>query len=151
MTMEESVYRLLTLNRNAALEVYDYLKTVKGFNCTVRIPHDDSLPFRQYEEGTNRSIFGLEDLTDYDEDKTYTATLLIFNMFEEGSAGYDEFDTFTPNTFCLTTLEERLPLQAQIEINIYGRRMYFKVDDHKTLSPDIVEQLFVKNMLVPAT
>ena len=149
--MEQAVYRLLTLNRNAAMSAFNLLKRVKGLKCRVFKPRVDYEPRRQYEQGRNGTIFGLEDLTDYDEYESYEDTLLIFNVFQEGYAGYDEFDTFTTNTFCLTTAGDRLPLQTVIEINFYGKKMWFKVDDHQTLSPSVVEQLFIKNVLVPAT
>ena len=48
-------------------------------------------------------------------------------------------------------MKEKLPLQTLIEINFYGKRMYYKVDDHRNLTPTVTEQLFVKNILVPAT
>ena len=149
--MEQAVYRLLTLNKNAAMSAYRMLKRIKGLKCRVFKPQVDYEPRRQYEPGRNGSIFGLEGRTDYDDNESYEDTLLIFNVFQEGYAGYDEFDTFTTNTFCLTTADERLPLQTEIEVNFYGKKMWFKVDDHKTLSPSVVEQLFIKNVLVPAT
>ena len=149
--MEQAVYRLLTLNKNAAMSAFKMLKRLKGLKCRVFKPMVDTQPTRQYEEGRNRNIFGLEGRTDYDDSESYEDTLLIFNVFQEGYAGYDEFDTFTTNSFCLTTADERLPLQTEIEVNFYGRKMWFKVDDHKTLSPSVVEQLFIKNILVPAT
>lgn len=133
------------------MSAFNLLKRVKGLKCVVYKPRVDTQPYRQYEQGRNGTIFGLEDLTDYDEYESYEDTLLIFNVFQEGYAGYDEFDTFTSNTFCLTTAGERLPLQTIIKINFYGKKMWFKVDDHMTLSPSVVEQLFIKNVLVPAT
>ena len=150
--MEQAVYRLLTLNRNAALSVFNLLKKVKGLRCVVTIPEKGNQPVKQYEEGRNASIFGLEGRVDYDHRERYNDKLLIFNVFQNGKAGYEEFDTFvTSETFCLTTADEKLPLQTKIEINFYGRKMYFKVDDHDYLSPSVVEQLFIKNILVPAT
>jgi hypothetical protein len=97
------------------------------------------------------TIFGLEDLTDYEDWESYEDTLLLFNIFQEGYVGMDEFDTFVSNAYCLTTMQEKLPLQTLIEVNVYGRRMYFKVDDHRNLTASVTEQLFVKNILVPAT
>lgn len=149
--MEQAVYRLLTLNRNAAMSTYKLLKRVKGLKCIVKQPDIYTEPRKQYEQGRNGSIFGLEGRADYDESESYEDTLLIFNVFLEGTAGYDEFDTFLPNSFCLTTTEERLPLQTLIQVDFYGKKVWYKVDDHKTLIPSVVEQLFIKNMLVPAT
>lgn len=149
--MEQAVYRLLTLNKNAATSTFNMLKKLKGLSCIVRKPALQTQPVKQYETGANHSIFGLEDLTDYENWESYEDKLLIFNIFQEGYAGGDDFDTFTSNTFCLTTNEEKLPLQTIIEINFYGRKMFYKVDDHKNLTPSVVEQLFIKNILVPAT
>ena len=92
-----------------------------------------------------------EDLSDYEDWESYEDTLLLFNIFQEGYVGMDEFDTFNPNAFCLTTMSEKLPLQTLIEVNFYGRRMYYKVDEHRSLTGSVTEQLFVKNILVPAT
>lgn len=149
--MEQAVYRLLTLNKNAANSAFEMLKRIKGLKCKIKKPSLDAQPVHQYEQGEHHSIFGLEDLTDYDEWEEYTDTLLIFNILQEGFAGTDEYDTFTTNTFCLTRHEDRLPLQTVIEVNFYGRKMYFKVDDHKNLTGTVTEQLFIKNLLVPAT
>ena len=55
------------------------------------------------------------------------------------------------NTFCLTRVKDQLPLQTQIEVNFYGRKMYYKVDDKKNLTPSVTEQLFIKHILVPQT
>lgn len=150
--MLDSVYKLLTLNRNAAISTFKLLKKLKGLDCIVWIPARDAQPSKQYEEGRRGSIFGYEDLVAYEEYESYADTLLIFNLFQEGFAGMgDDFDTFTSNTYCLTLGSERLPLQTIIEINFYGKRMNYKVDDHKSLYPSVVEQLFIKNILVPAT
>ena len=79
--MIDAVYRLLTLNRNAAISAFNILKKLKGLDCVVTLPPDDSQPPKQYQPGRRGSIFGLEDLTDYDEWEEYTDTLLIFNLF----------------------------------------------------------------------
>lgn len=149
--MEQAVYKLLTLNKNAATSAFNMLKKLKGLKCKIRRPALYTQPTRQYEEGENHTIFGLEDLTDYDEWETYEDTLLLFNLFQEGYPGTDEFDSFTSNAYCLTTFGEKLPLQTQIEVNFYGKKIYYKVDDHRNLTPSVVEQLFIKNILVPAT
>ena len=149
--MEQAVYKLLTLNKNAASSVYEMLKRLKGLKCIIRRPAISTQPVNQYQPGQNKSIFGLDDITDYEEWESYEDTLLIFNIFQEGYVGMDEFDTFTSNAYCLTTMKEKLPLQTLIEVNFYGKRMYYKVDDHRNLTPTVTEQLFVKNILVPAT
>ena len=149
--MIDAVYKLLNLNRNAAKSAYKMLKRIKGLECVVRIPALDSQPYKQYEAGKNGSIFGLEDLVEYEDFEEYMDTLLIFNITQEGYAGVDDFDTFESGTYCLTLAEEKLPLQTQIEVNLFGKKMTFKVDDHKTLYPTVVDQLFIKNVLVPAT
>ena len=149
--MEQAIYKLLTLNKNAANSVFNLLKKVKGLKCVVRKPPVDNQPVRRYEIGENHSIFGLEDLTDYDNSEAYSDTLLLFNLFQEGYVGADEFDTFTSGAFCLTRMEDKLPLQTLIEVNFYGKKMFYKVDDHKNLTPHITEQFFIKNILVPAT
>lgn len=149
--MEQAVYKLLTLNKNAATSVYEMLKRLKGLECIIRKPAINTQPVSQYQPGQNHTIFGLEDLTDYEDWESYEDTLLLFNIFQEGYVGMDEFDTFVSNAYCLTTMQEKLPLQTLIEVNVYGRRMYFKVDDHRNLTASVTEQLFVKNILVPAT
>lgn len=149
--MEQAVYKLLTLNKNAATSVFNMLKKIKGLQCKIYLPSIDNQPVNQYETGRNRSIFGLEALADYESEEYYEDKLLIFNIFQEGYMGDDEFDSFTSNAFCLTTMKERLPLQTLIEVNFYGRKVFYKVDDHRNLTPSVTEQLFIKNILVPAT
>lgn len=149
--MEQAIYKLLTLNKNAATSVFNMLKKLKGLQCKVYLPSIDNQPVQQYEAGRKRSIFGLEALADYEQEECYPDKLLIFNIFQEGYMGDDEFDSFTSNAFCLTTMAEKLPLQTLIEVNFYGRKVFYKVDDHKNLTPSVTEQLFIKNILVPAT
>ncbi len=149
--MEQAVYKLLTLNKNAATSVFNMLKKIKGLQCKIYLPSIDNQPVNQYETGRNRSIFGLEALADYEAEEYYEDKLLIFNIFQEGYMGDDEFDSFTSNAFCLTTLKDRLPLQTLIEVNFYGRKVFYKVDDHRNLTASVTEQLFIKNILVPAT
>lgn len=149
--MEQAVYRLLTLNKNAANSVFNMLKKIKGLQCKIYLPSIDNQPVNQYEAGRNRSIFGLEALADYEPEEYYEDKLLIFNIFQEGYMGDEDFDSFTSNAFCLTTMKDRLPLQTLIEVNFYGRKVFYKVDDHRNLTPSVTEQLFIKNILVPAT
>lgn len=149
--MEQAIYKLLTLNKNAASAMFEALKRVKGLKCKVYLPSPANQPVEHYEEGRNRNIFGLEAPADYDEAECYEDKLLIFNLFQETYAGDDGYDAFTSNTFCLTQTKQKLPLQTLIEINFFGKKLYYKVDDHKTLTPTVVDQLFVKNVLVPAT
>lgn len=136
--MKDSIYKLLQVNKNTSLAAYERLRKLKGFDCTVKIPTSEG------------SIFGLEDLTEYDESNTHRDKLLFFNLFQEASQGYDGYDSFI-EAYALTTFKERLPLQTIVEVEFFGRTMAFKVDDHKNVSPSIHEQLFVKNILVAAT
>ena len=132
------MYNLLRLNKNISLSVFNTLKALKGLNCIIRKPVEKS------------SIFGLEDLVEYDE-KVYTEEkLLLFGLFQEASQGMQDFDAFI-EAYALTTYKERLPLQTLITVNFCNREMSFKVDDHKNLFPSVCEQVFIKNILVPAT
>lgn len=149
--MEQAIYKLLTLNKNAATSVYNMLKKVKGLKCVIRKPAFITQPVSQYDPGSHHSIFGLEDLADYEEYEKYEDVLLIFNIFQNGYAGNEEFDSFTSDTYCLTLNKDKLPLQTLIEVNFYGRKMFYKVDEQQNLSPSVTEQLFIKHILVPAT
>lgn len=149
--MEQAVYRLLTLNKNAAMSAFKLLRRIKGLKCVIRKPALDTQPYRQYEEGRRGSIFGQEDLVDYENWETYNDKLLIFNLFKEGYAGWEDYDTFGGDIFCLTPTEEKLPIHTEIEIDMYGKHMTYRVDEHMTLSPTVVDQLFIKHKLVPAT
>ena len=148
----DGIYKLLTVNKNAANAVFERLKAVKGLRCVISFPRPDFQPFRQHEPGEFGSIFGLEDKVEHLEDGKIATKLLIFNIFREGYMGDNDFDSFsTTDAFCLTQANKVLPLATHIEVDFYGRKMYFKVDDHKNLTPSVTEQLFIKNMLVPAT
>lgn len=149
--MEQSVYRLLTLNRNAVISTFNRLKRIKGLECIITKPCTDNMPYKQHEIGQRGSIFGLEDLVEYEEVEGYPDRLLIFNLFKEGFSGFNDYDSFTTDTFALTLYEDKLPLTTLVEVNFYGRHMDFKVDDHKTLAPSVSEQVLIKNILVPAT
>jgi len=147
----QSIYRLLTLNKNAADSVYESLKRIKGLKCVVRPPAREAQPFKQYEPGKLGSIFGWEDKLEHESDESYVDTLLLFNVFREGYMGNNDFDSFNTEAYCLTRSNEVLPLATIIEVDFYGTKMYFKVDDHKNLTPSVTEQFFIKNILVPAT
>lgn len=149
--MEQAIYKLLTLNRNAAISVYNMLLKIKGLKCTIWLPDIQNQPVQGYEPGQQHSIFGLEGLVDYDQNPGTETTLLLFNVFQNGYIGTDEFDTFKSDIFCLTLFNNYLPLQTLIKVNFYGKYMYFKVDDHQGLTPSVTDQLFIKNLLVPAT
>lgn len=149
--MEQAVYKLLTLNKNAAMSAFKFLRRIKGLKCVVRKPAIDYQPYRQHEIGRRGSIFGQEDLVEYEQWETYNDKLLIFNLFKEGYAGWEEYDTFGSDIFCLTPVEEKLPLQTEIEVDFYGKTMTYRVDEHMNLSPTVVDQLFIKHKLVPAT
>ena len=147
----EAVYKLLTLNKNAANSVFERLRELKGLKCVVKPPRGDDQPFRQHEPGEYGSIFGYEDKVAHDEMDSYGTTLLIFNLFREGYMGENDFDSFNTEAYCLTRKDEVLPIGTEIEVDFYGRKMHLKVDDHRNLTPTVTEQLFIKNILVPAT
>lgn len=146
-----AIYKLLTLNKNTADAVYERLLGLKGLECVIHPPREDYQPFQQHEPGSLGSIFGLEDKVEHDVVDSYPKKLLVFNLFREGYSGENEYDSFIPDAYCLTRFSEKLALATEIEIDFYGRKMFFKVDDHKNLTPSATEQLFIKNMLVPAT
>ena len=149
--MEQAIYRMLTYSKNAAISTFKRLRRVKGLSCIVTKPQDDVLPYSQYQQDRRGSIFGMEDLVEYDEVEGYPEKLLIFNLFKEGYNGMNDYDTFDTDAFALTLYEEKLPISTIVEVNFYGRHMNFKVDEHRSLVPSVSEQLFIKNILVPAT
>lgn len=136
--MYTEIYSVLNKNRKACLSTYNRLLKTKGLWCEVQIPVE------------RESIFGLEDLVEYDELVTCRKKLLIFGMFTEGEMGMQSFDSFL-DCFVLTPYKERLPLQTQIQVEFVNRKFNFKVDTHRNLSPSVDQQLFIKNMLVAAT
>lgn len=119
--------------------------------CIVHPPVSTVQPFKNYEPGEFGSIFGWEDKVEHDIYDSYETTLLLFNLFREGYAGGDEFDAFGTEAYCLTRYNDKLPLGTIIEVDFFGRKAHYKVDDHKNLTPSVTEQLFIKNLLVPAT
>lgn len=135
----DTIYKLIKVNKNTATKVFERLRKLKGLRVKITPPVNHS-----------GSIFGLEDIVEYEEKTSYKTKLLLFGIFQEASQGMQEFDTFI-EAYALTTYKQRLPLQTKIEVNFCGRRMTFKVDDHRNVSPSLCEQLFIKNMLVPAT
>lgn len=139
------IYKLLELNRKSSLAIFDSLLRVKGLNCEVYRPMRES-----------QSIFGKEDLINYDEGAVERHRLLIFNLFGHQAnqrVGIGEFDPFYPqNTvFALTKCGDEFPIQTRIVIDFYGKKIAMKVDDHEALSPSVVDSIFVKNMLVAST
>lgn len=137
----DSIYKLLKANKQAAHAIYRVLLKVKGINCLVNKPI------------TKGSIFGLEDLVQYDELAAYEEKLLVFNIFQKGVTGSGEFDPFYSQnqTFILTPNDLQLPLQTKVSLDFMGKRLTLKVDDHQSLTPDVAEPLFVMNILVAAT
>ena len=140
---KDAIYKLLQLNKNTSITTFKRLRKIKGLDCYIHPPVTNG-------GVTEGSIFGLEDLVEYEDEDIYSDKVLIFNLFQEGTMGMDQFDTFY-ECFALTLYEERYKLQTLIEIDLYGRTMTFKVDDHKNITPTIGDQLFIKNILVPAT
>lgn len=149
--MEQAIYRMLTYSKNAAISTFNKLRRIKGLSCIITKPQDDVLPYSQYQQDRRGSIFGMEDLVEYDEVEGYPEKLLIFNLFKEGYNGMNDYDSFDTEAFALTLYEEKLPISTLVEVNFYGRHMNFKVDEHRSLVPSVSEQLFIKNILVPAT
>ena len=137
----DTIYNLLKINKRISLAAYNRLCKLKGLWCRIEEPIQDSNP----------SIFGLEDVAIYDKSTSYKKKLLIIGLFQEGSQGMQDFDTFVEGVYILTPYKSKLPLQTQVEVNFCNRKMTFKVDDHRNLMPDICEQFFIKNILVPAT
>lgn len=136
--MEPSIYNVLSKSKKASLASFNKLRDLKGLICLVKRP---------VHEG---SIFGLEDIVEYDEMVVTKEKLLLFGIFQEGEQGIEEFDTFV-ESYALTTWDEKLPLQTEIEVQFCGRTMTFKVDTHRNVTPSVCGHLFIKNMLVPAT
>lgn len=150
--MEQAIYRMLTLSKNATISTFRRLLRIKGLECLITKPQPDVMPYTQYEEGRRGSIFGMEDLVEYEELESYTDKLLIFNLFKEGINGMNDYDSFvSDDTFALTLFEDKLPISTLVEVSFYGRHFNFKVDSHKSLVPSVSEQLLIKNILVPAT
>ena len=133
------MHKLLTLNRKAALILFNTLLRLKGLYCDI------------YNPETNESIFGLDDsIISYPGLPNKTdEKLLIFNLFQEGYIGAGDFDPFIQETYILTKYADALPLQTKVVINFLGRQLTMKVDDQKNLFPTTQEQLFVKNTLAP--
>lgn len=136
---ENTIYNFLSANKKAAIAAFKVLRKLKGLKCIVKTPISKG------------SIFGLEDVVEYDEFVTKEDQLLIFGIFTEGTAGMEGYDTFLDGTYVLTLAKDKMPLQTQIEVRLCNLSMTFKVDDHKDPQPTCCEKLFVKNMLVPAT
>lgn len=136
--METTIYNLLQKNRSLAIAYYKVLKKLKGFTCIIKEPI------------TEGSIFGKEDIVEYDEMISKKSRLLLFGIFQEAEQGMEEFDTFI-DAYALTLWNERLPQQTIIEVEFCNRIMTFKVDTHRNVTPSTCNQLFIKNMLVPAT
>lgn len=150
--MEQSVYKLLTLNKNVVVATFNRLVQIKGLWCSITKPAPENKLSSQYEIGKNGSIFGMEDLVEYEELEPQREKLLVFNLFKEGISGFNDFDTFTTEQpYILTLYKDRLPLQTLIEVDFYGKHMNFKVDSHNNLTPSVTEPLLLKHILVPAT
>lgn len=136
--MESTLYNLMQINKNASLKAYEVARQTKGLWCIIKKPIEQS------------SIFGLDDIAEYDEMQTYTEKLLLYGIFQEAEQGMLEYDTFV-DAYALTLWKDKIELQSIVEVQFCGRTMSFKVDSHRNVSPSTCEQLFIKNMLVPAT
>ena len=133
-----SLYNVLNLNRVAAIAAYKKLVNVKGLWCNVQRPV------------TNGTIFGLEDLVEYDELVKQRERHLVFGIFQEAEQGMEGYDAFV-EAYVLTLWDNKLPLQTLIEVDFCGRQMSFKVDTHRNVMPHVRKHVFIKNMLVAAT
>ena len=78
----QGIYKLLKVQKSLAISTYEKLKKLKGVDCIVKKP---------VEKG---SIFGLEDIVNYDELVAEPMKLLCFGLFKEGEDGMEEYDTF---------------------------------------------------------
>ena len=132
------LYNFLKVNKKLSLAAYEIQKNIKGLDCKVYAPKD------------NNSIFGLEDsLIEYEEPRE--DKFLIYNLFQEGFEGSENFDAFIDDVYILAPPDDRLSLKTKIEVSFYDTTFYFIIDDIKSKTPQISNPLFLKYILVPAT
>lgn len=129
----------LKVNKTLAIASYKIQRNIKGLDCTIRKPY------------ATKTIYGIEDsLIEY-EDSCTTGKYLIYNLFQEGLIGCEDFDAFILNPYILTLWDEQLELKSKVEVDFGGRVFNFVIDDRKSPTPHVKEQLFVAHILVPAT
>lgn len=129
----------LTVNKKLATSAYKIQRNIKGLNCKIW------KPFK------TETIYGMEDsLIQYDNCPT-TGKYLVYNLFQEGLLGCEDFDAFIVNPYILTLWEERLDIKSRVEIDFQGRTFNFVIDDRKSPTPHIETQLFVAHILVAST
>ena len=134
------LYDFLNVNRKLAVAAYKIQRNIKGLNCIIEKPIQMN------------SVFGMEDsLITYDEENPVTGKYLVFNLFQEGMLGFEDFDAFIQNPYLLTLYEEKLDLKSRITVNFRGRDFKFVVDEIKSPTPHIENQLFSAHILVAAT
>ena len=134
------LYDFLNVNRKLAVAAYKIQRNIKGLNCIIEKPIQMN------------SVFGMEDsLITYDEENPITGKYLVFNLFQEGMLGFEDFDAFIQNPYLLTLYEEKLDLKSRITVNFRGRDFKFVVDEIKSPTPHIENQLFSAHILVAAT
>ena len=141
--MQNSILHALTLNRKVALSCYKYLLRTKGMVCHLHFPAEET-----------RTIFGWEDIVAHEETDCPCGVckrLLCYNIFQETEIGGEDYSAFMNDAYILTEYDNALPIQTLVDIEFFGNVLSFKVDSHQNYIPHIKEQLFIKNMLVPAT
>lgn len=129
----------LKVNRKLAIAAYKIQRNIKGLDCTIWKPYE------------TKTIYGIEDsLIEY-EKACSQGKYLVYNLFQEGLIGCEDFDAFITNPYILTLWDEQLELKSKISIDFDGRVFSFVIDDRKSPTPHLKEQLFVAHILVPAT
>ena len=73
---KDAIYRLLQLNKNTSVTTFKRLRKIKGLDCYIHPPVTNG-------GVTEGSIFGLEDLVEYEDEDIYSDKVLIFNLFQE--------------------------------------------------------------------
>ena len=97
--MQNTLYNFLNANAKVAKVAYNKLRKMKGLWCEIKTPMNTG------------SIFGKEDLVEYDDFIKSSRQLLLFGIFTEGTMGGYDFDTFIDGAYALTLWDEKIPLQ----------------------------------------
>ena len=63
----DTIYKLIKVNKNTATKVFERLRKLKGLRVKITPPVNHS-----------GSIFGLEDIVEYEEKTSYKTKLLLF-------------------------------------------------------------------------
>lgn len=129
----------LKVNKKLAVAAYNIQRNIKGLDCRI---------FKPYE---TKTIYGIEDSIIEYESFCSKGKYLVYNLFQEGLIGCEDFDSFITNPYLLTLWDEQLELKSKVIIDFCGREFVFIIDDRKSPTPHIKDQLFVAHTLVPAT